>query len=112
MRIFLLLIALFIGFHNVAVADSVQETRAQAEKGDAAAQYNLGVMYEKGQGIPQDYAEALKWYRKAADQGLVEAQYQVGLVYANGQGIPQDYAEALKWYRKAAAQGLAKAQYG
>jgi len=76
-----------------------------AEKGDAQAQYNLGVMYEKGFGVPQDYAEAIKWYRKAEAQGFALAQYNLGVMYEKGFGVPQDYAEAIKWYRKAEAQG-------
>jgi hypothetical protein len=67
-------------------------------------------MYAKGQGVPQDYAEAAKWYRLAAAQGFAEAQDAIGLMYAYGQGVPQDYAEAAKWYRLAAAQGLAVTQ--
>ena len=82
-----------------------------ATEGDAAAQYNLGLIYENGPGVPQDYAEAVRWYRKAADQGLANAQYNLGYIYAGGQGVPQDYAEAMRWYRKAADQGVASAQY-
>lgn len=82
-----------------------------AEQGDSMfAQHNLGVMYYYGQGVPQYYPEALKWYRRAAEQGLPEAQFTLGLMYANGQGVPQDYTEAMKWYRKAAQQGYADAQ--
>ena len=69
----------------------------------AAAQSNLGVMYANGQGVPQDYAEAVKWYRKAAEQGDAAAQYNLGLMYANGQGVPQDYVQAYKWISIAAA---------
>ena len=75
------------------------------------AQYNLGIMYYNGQGVPQDYAEAVKWYRLAADQGDAYAQYNLGVMYDNGEGVPQDYKEAVKWYRLAAEQGHAKAQY-
>ncbi len=89
-----------------------------AEQGFADAQSKLGFMYQKGKGVPQDYAEAMKWYRKAAKQGLRGAQYNLGVMYGNGLGVPQDYAEAVKWYRKAeegfrkaAEQGDAKAQY-
>jgi TPR repeat protein len=81
-----------------------------AEQGDAFAQYNLALIYSKGQGVPQDYAEAAKWYRKAAEQGDADAQYNLALFYYNGQGVPQDYAEAAKWYRRAAEQGNTKAQ--
>src|ERR1017187_333582 len=81
-----------------------------AEQGDATAQFDLGFIYENGKGVPQDYAEAMKWYRKAADQGNADAQNNLGTMYANGQGAPQDYTEAIKWWRKAADQGNAHAQ--
>ena len=82
----------------------------QAEQGHSLAQYNLGVMYQNGQGVPQDYKEAVKWYRLAAEpdqvnQGVTAAQYYLGWIYQNGQGVPQDYKEAVKWYRLAAEQG-------
>ena len=63
-----------------------------------------------GFGVPQDYAEAMKWFRLAADQGIAIARAELGFMYANGQGVPQDYAEAAKWLRLAADQGLAAAQ--
>lgn len=67
-------------------------------------------MYGEGKGVPQDYAEAIKWFRKAAKQGDAGAKYNLGVAYGAGVGVPQDYAEAVKWYRKAAEQGDAKAQ--
>ena len=57
-------------------AEAATSFRALAEKGDADAQYNLGVMYGKGQGVPQDYAEAMRWYYKAAEKGFAEAPEQ------------------------------------
>ena len=69
----------------------------------------MGWCYEKGQGVPQDYAEAVKWYRKAAEQGYADAQYNLGSCYYNGKGVPQNYAEAVKWYCKAVGQGHADA---
>jgi tetratricopeptide (TPR) repeat protein len=51
-----------------------------AEQGDAAAQFNLGLMYYFGEGVQQDYAEAEKWYRKAAEQGDASAEYNLGWV--------------------------------
>ena len=68
-------------------------------------------MYDKGEGIEQDYQEAAKWYRKAAEQGDAWAQNNLGLMYHNGEGIEQDYQKAVKWYRKAAEQGLHLAHY-
>ena len=54
--------------------------RLAADQGDASAQYNLGVMYHFGKGVPQNYAEAAKWYRLAADQGNANAQHSLGLM--------------------------------
>ena len=85
--------------------------RPLAEQGNAHAEHALGVMYDEGQGVPQDDAEAVKWYRLAADQGLAEAQYNLGNSYQLGQGVPQDDAEAVAWYRLSAEQGLAAAQH-
>ena len=82
-----------------------------AIKGDATAQYNLGVMYYEGKGVRQDYAAASQWYRLAADQGYALAQSNLGVLYVKGQGVPQDYAEMIKWYYRAADQGVAVAQY-
>ena len=71
--------------------------------GNAAAQFNLGVMYHDGQGVPQDYAEAVKWYRIAAEQGHPSSQYNLGVMYDKGEGLPQDYVQAHRWYNLAAA---------
>ncbi len=60
--------------------------------------------------VPQDYTEAVKWYRKAAEQDNARAQYYLGAIYRNGRGVPQDEAEAVKWFRKAAEQGYTYAQ--
>lgn len=75
--------------------------RPLAEQGDAGAEYNLGVMYGKGQGVQKDLAEAVKWYRLAAAQGVGAAQSNLGQLYANGQGVSQDYVEAAKWLPRA-----------
>jgi TPR repeat protein len=89
---------------------ALREWTPLAEKGDADAQFNLGLMYEKGRGVPQDYKAALKWYRLAAKQGLAVAQYNLGVMYKDGKGVPQDYKTAAKWWRLAAEQGNASAQ--
>jgi TPR repeat protein len=67
-------------------------------------------MYDKGEGVTQSYAEAVKWFRLAADQGIASAQNNLGIMYAKGQGVPQSYTEAVKWFRLAADQGRASAQ--
>ena len=86
------------------------QVRKAAEQGDAKAQSSLGFMYDKGEGIPEDDQEAVRWYRKAAEQGDAKGQFGLGGMYDKGEGVPQDYREALKWYRKAADQGHADAQ--
>jgi TPR repeat protein len=93
-----------------AQTPEIEALRARAEEGDASVQFNLGFRYGNGRSVPQDDAEAVRWYRLAADQGHVSAQYNLGVMYANGEGVPQDNAEAVRWYRLAADQGLAIAQ--
>ena len=62
-------------------------------------------MYLNGRGVPQDYAEAVKWFRFADKGGHTDAQVHLGRMYMNGQGVAQDDVEAARWYRKAALQG-------
>ena len=85
--------------------------KALAEKGDAKAQYNLGGMYLRGEGVEKDLKEGIKWYRKAAEQNYALAQYGLGWMYQYGQGVEKDIKEAVKWYRKAAEQNHPDAQY-
>ena len=68
-------------------------------------------MYQGGQGVLQDYAEAARWYRRAAEQGDAGAQLNLGVIYGKGHGVAQDYTEGGRWYRLAAEQGNADAQY-
>ena len=82
-----------------------------AEKGNVLAQSYLGLMYEQGEGVPQDYVEAVKWYLRAAMQEDAWAQFNLGVMYYNGNGVPQDWSEAAKWFRIAAKQGNAVAQF-
>ena len=81
-----------------------------ADQGIAQAQYILGVMYENGQGVAQDYSAAMKWYRMAADQGHAQAQCNLGVMYYEGQGVPQNTSQALRWLHKAQAQGDERAK--
>jgi TPR repeat protein len=84
-----------------------------AKQGDAAAQNNLGHLYlGDAQGVvPQDFAEALKWYSKAAEQWHANAHFSIGMLHLLGLGVPRDNAEAVKWIRKSAEQGYEYAQY-
>ena len=104
---------LALGIGQAAWADDVPNFKKMlqaAEQGNVDAQFNLGVMYDNGRGVRQDYAQAVQWYRKAAEQGDADAQYVLGVMYDNGQGVRQDYTQAVQWYRKAAEQGDAQAQ--
>ena len=71
-------------------------------------QYDLGVMYDDGQGVAQDSKEAVKWFRKAADQGFANAQYDLGVMNASGLGVEQDLKEAVKWYQQGCRSGICK----
>jgi TPR repeat protein len=105
------LVAGMVSLPFVSNGENLAATRQKAEQGDADAQYNLGCCYAKGEGVPQNYKEAVKWYRLAAEQGYAYAQALLGACYDEGHGVLQDYKEAVKWYRLAAEQGNAVAQY-
>jgi TPR repeat protein len=79
--------------------------RKAADKGDAKAQFNIGLMYANGDGVPQDDTQAVTWFRNAAGQGDAAAQLNLGVAYAQGQGVPQEYVSAHMWFSLAAAQG-------
>lgn len=91
--------------------DALRVFLVWADQGDADAQYRLGVMYDLGQGVAQDDAEAAKWYRAAAEQGVADAQGTLAVMYRTGQGVQQDDVAAAKWSRRAAEQGDVGAQY-
>jgi TPR repeat protein len=86
------------------------QIRLAAERGDAKAQNNLGLLYDSGKGVPQDYAQAAVWFRRAADQGYSNAQFNLASLYWNGQGVPKDFSLSAFWYQKAADQGEPEAQ--
>ena len=67
-------------------------------------------MYYNGEGVPQNYAESIKWLMKAAEQNHPDAQFFLGSIYDNGEGVPQNHSEAVKYFKKAAQQGLTEAQ--
>ena len=92
-------------------ATALKEWKPLAGQGDADAQYNLGLMYLNGWGVPQDDKEAVYWYKLAAEQGVAEAQFNLGNMYYDGQGVSVDYKEAVRWFTLAAEQGDVDAQY-
>ena len=92
-------------------ATALREWKTLAEQGDASAQFNLGLMYRNGEGVPQDDKIAVKWYKLAAEQGLASAQTSLGWMYDKGKGLTQNNKTAAKWYKLAAEQGDAKSQF-
>ena len=82
---------------NISYAQTYQSTLRDAEQGNADAQFNLGVMYDTGEGVPENDVEAVNWYRKATEQGYARAQFNLGVMYADGEGVPENDVEAVKW---------------
>ena len=96
------LVAANKGDHQTAF----KEWKPLAEQGDAVAQFNLGIMYYNGQGVAQNYTQAIFWYKKAAEKGFAVAQSNLGFMYAMGKGIPQNYKIAYILFNLAASNGL------
>jgi uncharacterized protein len=95
-------------------ADQAQQTErlfANAESGTAEDKYKLGMRYEIGMVVPQNYREAVRWYRLSAMQGYPGGQYKLCEMSERGQGLPQDYQEALRWCGLAADQGHGPAMF-
>src|SRR5262249_52830800 len=90
----------------VCVCPEISTMRAAVVLARVAA-----VMYHNGRGLPQDYAEGMKWYLKSSDHGLAAAQLEIGVMYDKGLGVPHNDAEALKWYVAAANGGDPQAQF-
>jgi localization factor PodJL len=95
----------------VNLPDGVKFLTQAAEKGQAVAQYRLGTLYERGQGIPADAAKAAHWYEMAANQGNRKAMHNLAVSYAGGATGKKNMAEAARWFAKAAALGLSDSQF-
>src|SRR6185436_11935459 len=99
MRVFCVIFCFLLGsdflLANAAAAseEDFREAIKRAEKGDPDAQMSVGMMYSFGEGVPQNYEEALKWYRRAASSGNPIAQNNLGIMYINGRGVPKNPTE-------------------
>ena len=82
-----------------------------ADKGDARAQFNLGVMYDEGRGVLQSREDAVLWWKKAAKSGNPHAKHNLGLAYLSGDGVERNFKLAMTWFREAAVQGMNRSQY-
>ena len=80
---------------------ALQELAPLAEEGNPKAQFHLGQMYAKGNGVPHNDEEAAELYKKAAEQGDSGSQYRLGMMYENGEGVAQDYVASYIWYHLA-----------
>jgi TPR repeat protein len=85
--------------------------RKAADQRLPQAQYNLGLLYENGAGLPRSQADATAWFRRAAEQGHTDAQVSLATQYMLGRGAPKSLAEAARWYLQAAEGDDAAAQY-
>lgn len=88
----------------------IERVRPLAKQGNANAQYNLGVIYNRGYGVPRNYDKARKWYKKAASQGYAKAAHNLGVLYQKGHGVPVNHERAAYWFKKAAKLGEPAAQ--
>ena len=98
-------------FQQGRFAEALQDWRQAHAAGDAQGAFYVGVLYDTGLGVPQDYTEALAWYRRAADAGSAAGAFNVGVFYDSGLGVAKDPAAAALWYTRAARGGFARAAY-
>ena len=91
--------------HETNYKKALEKLMPLAESGHAAAQYNIGVMHEWGNGVPQDNSQALKWYKRSAELSHKDAQNNLGALYSKGEGTEQNFVEALKWFLISAENG-------
>ncbi len=92
---------------NLALPAAIgsEQLRSAAEAGNADAQYEVGVRFAEGRGVPRDLPKAALWLERAARQGLPPAQYRYGRLAEKGEGMSKDVAIARRYYEQAAAAG-------
>jgi TPR repeat protein len=98
------------GAPEPVTTEQVEEYLLKAEEGDVDAQYNLGIIYYHGEGVPRDFDKALMWFHQAAEQNDADAQYTLGFMYGRGEGVEKDQKQSVAWFNKAAEQGHTGAQ--
>ena len=97
-----------VGFAAMEKRDyktALREFAPLATQGNAKAQMWVGLIYERGLGVPKDYYSAIKWLRLAANQGQSQSQTLLGKLNEGGNGIPQNNVIAHMWYNIASANG-------
>jgi hypothetical protein len=96
-----------IGKLAVVVALALLATAAGAEltllslarRGDAEAQYLVGMAYTEGREVPRDPAQGIRWLRHAASQRHAEARFALATLYREGRGVPQNLPAAVRLFR-------------
>ena len=117
MKYFLLCFGILISISNLYAADTIDNNKLinlfrNAGQGDKVSQDIVGAIYEEGfSNLPQDYREALKWYKLSALQGFADAEFNVGRFYYDGLVINVDYKEAIRWWKLSASHGSSRAQH-
>lgn len=92
------------------VKSAIKWLTLASEQGEISAQFNLALIYARGDGVPADQAKACHWFIRAAQHGNNDAQYATGACYQYGMGVKQDDRKALYWYKLAASQGNERAE--
>ncbi|KAJ3289888.1 hypothetical protein HDU79_003701 [Rhizoclosmatium sp. JEL0117] len=87
-----------------ANSESSQVATTEITETDPTTQYNIGLNYFSGIGVPKDLVEAVKWFQLSADQGNADAQYKLGWCYYNGEGVAQNYHNAVKYFNMSASK--------
>jgi TPR repeat protein len=100
-----------LAVENENFSSALRELRPLAEQGHPHSQFLLAVMYNKGDGVPQDLNKSFKWAKLAAEQGFRRAQHYIAKLYRIGKGVPKDIKRSIHWYKIAAKQGMASAQF-
>lgn len=98
-------------FKQGRFAEALREWAHASDAGDSRGALYIGVLYDTGQGVRQDYGKALDWYRRAAEAGSPVGAFNVGVLYDSGLGVAQDPTEAATWYGRAADAGFGRADY-
>ena len=91
--------------------DPIRRIIVEARAGNPEAQFNLGVLYQRGEGLPQNDEQAFFWFQSAAEQNYPQAQHNLATAYAEGRGIARNYPKAAEWFAKSAEAGLSQSQF-
>lgn len=104
MKKYLYFLFLLTPLFSSEIQQSFWETYTAALRGNKEAQFQVGVIFERGIGIEQNQSLAAQWFEKSAEQGYVDAQYNIAIMYAAGRGVNADEGKAMMWLAKAAKQ--------